>query len=193
MEAGASDVARRHDREAIFHRLFFAVNPDPQVATDLWRRAERYRSRRRLAGRPTPPELLHITLNGVGAFPRLDGQVVARARAAASRVAARRFVVSLNRLVSWEGARRPLVLTGGDGVIGVDDLHRQIRLAMADVGLASRRAPGFEPHLTLLRDRVETPPQWIAPVNWQVREFVLVHSPHGLSRHDVLGRWPLLD
>jgi len=190
----ASGQGRCNEQEALVHRLFFALTLDPDTAMNLWRRAERFSSRHRLAARPMRPDRLHISLNGLGVLKDLDEQFVDLAMKAASRVAAQSFVVALNRLVSWNGARRPLVLTGDEGVFGVKGLYLEIQAALSGVGLPSRGARRFEPHLTLLRDQVETPPQWLRPpVSWRVQDFVLIHSRHSLGPHNVLGRWPLLD
>jgi 2'-5' RNA ligase len=35
--------------------------------------------------------------------------------------------------------------------------------------------------------------QPVEPIRWVVREFVLVHSLLGQTRHEVLGRWALRD
>jgi 2'-5' RNA ligase len=188
-----SDITGPSADGALFHNLFFSLNPPAWVANDLWRRACRFRSRGGLSGRPTPPERLHISMNAFRPEAALNRQTVARAIAAASRVAMRPFMVKLNQLVSWNGAQRPLVLTGGDGVYGVDSLYRELHAALVAAGLKPLWRPDFQPHLTLLRDRVETRRQKVADVQWQVREFVLIHSPYGLSRHNILWRWPLLE
>ena len=45
--------------------------------------------------------------------------------------------------------------------------------------------------MTLLRDVVEIAAQTIEPITWTAREFVLVHSLIGQTRHIPLGRWAL--
>ena len=52
---------------------------------------------------------------------------------------------------------------------------------------------GFRPHMTLIwaSRRVDEYP--IVPIRWTVREFVLVRSHVGQSRHEYIGRWPLRD
>ena len=62
--------------------------------------------------------------------------------------------------------------------------------ALEEAGLM-RLSQAFTPHLTLLYDaqRVESVP--IAPITWTVREFSLVHTLIGRSRHTVLERWSL--
>jgi 2'-5' RNA ligase len=82
-------------------------------------------------------------------------------------------------------------LRGDDGIAGVYALHDEIHRALAEAGLVRPRAHDFEPHLTLLRDRIAAPEEFIEPVSWRVQEFVLLDSVHGEGRHELLGRWTL--
>jgi 2'-5' RNA ligase len=50
---------------------------------------------------------------------------------------------------------------------------------------------GFAPHHKLLRKPRDAPPEFIPPLRWWVREFLLIDSVHGEGRHEVLGRWTL--
>jgi 2'-5' RNA ligase len=54
-----------------------------------------------------------------------------------------------------------------------------------------RPARPFTPHLTLLRDRHLVPEHDISPIEWEVREIVLVHSLLGRTVHRHLARVPL--
>lgn len=175
------------------HNLFFALRPNQETAALIADLIEALRWRDGFTGPEVTPERLHITLNPLGGHPRLPQGVIARACEAVSRVRMRPFVVALNRVVSFEnaGRRRPLVLLGEDGVIGVHALYSAIHSAVADAGLARRSEPGLTPHLTLLRDSRAIAEEYIAPIRWQVREFVLIDSRYGESRHEILGRWRL--
>ncbi|RYE41204.1 MAG: hypothetical protein EOP21_08990 [Hyphomicrobiales bacterium] len=50
---------------------------------------------------------------------------------------------------------------------------------------------GFRPHVTLLYDNQLVAGREIAPVQWTVRDVVLVRSVVGQGRHVIEGRWPL--
>ena len=178
----------------MLHNLFFALRPDQQAAEHVCVLTERLRLRHGLSGRPLARERLHISLNSLGRWPDLPWGLIGEASEVASTVAMRPFVVALDHVVSFQNnaGRRPLVLIGEDGVIGVAALHSAIHQALADAIIVRRPEPVVTPHLTLLRDRRTAPKEFITPVRWWVREFVLIHSPYGESRHDVLGRWPLL-
>jgi 2'-5' RNA ligase len=45
--------------------------------------------------------------------------------------------------------------------------------------------------MTLLYTDTFVERQAIAPVRWQVKEFLLIHSFVGEGRQEILGRWPL--
>jgi 2'-5' RNA ligase len=175
------------------HRIFFALYPDAQTAERIARLTDSLRRRRGLTGRPVGQGRLHISLNFLGVHAERPDPLIARAMQAADGVSARSFVVAVNQVVSWKGApgRRTLVLSGDDGVVGVLELHAAIHAALAQAGLARGPTPIIQPHLTLLRDQIETPEEFIDPLRWTAREFALTHSPYGESRHDLLGRWPL--
>jgi 2'-5' RNA ligase len=176
---------------ARFHRFFFALYPDADTAERICRLAHGYRRRQGLSGWPMTAERLHLTLNPVHAGRELDDREVAWVIEAAARVTRPSFLVGLDHIVSWRGGPRPLVLVGQDGTIGVEMLQAAIHLALRQAGLARRPRRELRPHVTLLRDEAETPTEFVGPVRWRVREFSLVHSPHGESRHEVLGRWAL--
>ena len=79
-----------------------------------------------------------------------------------------------------------------DGVIGIEMLRQELVRAPRNAGFARRERGGAAtPHLTLLYDRRKLEEQPIDEIGWSVRDFVLIHSLYGLSRHVPLGRWPL--
>jgi 2'-5' RNA ligase len=175
------------------HKIFFAVRPTRAAAEGLRRLAQLERLRRGMTGQSLPPERLHVSLNGLGAYRDPPLRLIARAVEACATVAARPFVVSFNRLGSWGrgGGPRPIVLRGDEGVAGAYALHGAIHQALVRAGLVHPRLRDFEPHLTLLRDRAVVPESFIEPVSWRVREFVLLNSIHGEGRHELLGHWTL--
>lgn len=176
---------------ACFHRFFFALYPEAETAERIYRMAHGYRRQRGLRGWPTAAERLHVTLCPVHVGRELDGQELARVAQAAALVTKPSFVVGLDHIVSWRGGPRPLVLVGQDGTIGVEMLQAAIHVALSQAGLTRRPRREVRPHMTLLRDEAQTPTEFVGPVRWRVRDFALVHSPHGESRHEVLGRWAL--
>ncbi len=70
-------------------------------------------------------------------------------------------------------------------------LREALGAALTRAGLGGATRGEFKPHVTLLRDTLRVAPAKIAPVSWQVRDFVLVHSLLGRTTHIHLGRWDL--
>jgi 2'-5' RNA ligase len=137
---------------------------------------------------------LHLPLNFVGTFRGPPTRaVMEKAASLAAKVALRVFPVTLDHVESWNGDPHPLVLMGDDGTEGVELLHAAIHKALAAGTMAPRREPEFWPHVSLLWDKAQPPREAVEPIRWLARDFVLLDSPHGEGRHEVLGRWPLRD
>lgn len=135
-----------------------------------------------------------MSLNFVGTFRGPPTRsVMEKAASLAAKVALRPFAVTLNHVESWKANPHPLVLLGEDGVIGVQILHAAIHKALVTGTMAPRREPEIWPHVSLLWDKAQPPREFVDPISWTAREFVLLDSPHGEGRHEVLGRWPLRD
>ena len=172
--------------------MFFALQPDAQAAERIVGLAGELRRRHGLRGRATPASRLHLSLNFIGAFRGPPTRaVMEKAAALAGKVSSPAFAVTLNHVESWKGDPHPLVLLGDEGVIGAELLHRAIHKALVSGTMAPRREPAFWPHVSLLWDKAEARREFVEPVSWMAREFVLLDSPYGEGRHEVLGRWPL--
>jgi len=168
-------------------RLFFAVVPDAATAEDIADRARRLRLSHGLTGKPLQKEHFHVTLFHVGddvcdPSPELVEVLTERA----ARVVMPSFRVAFDRAMSFRNGA--LVLSGDDGVIGLDVLQQRLSDALDG---RPRPARPFTPHVTLLRDgqRVDAHP--IEPISWTVRDVVLVHSLLGRTTHRHLARLPL--
>lgn len=176
------------------HILYFAIHADAAAAAQVAELMTAFRRRDAPAGRAVGPEALHVSLNNIGNFDAYPDAAVLRATEAAARVRVAPFTVALNRLAAWQSSipgQRPLVLYGDEGVIGVERLYDAIGQALAGVGLRPPEAkPDILAHMTLARGVAEMPPEIVAPIRWQVREFALVHVPPGDQRH-ILERFPL--
>ncbi len=174
-------------------RLFFAVFPDAPAVERVRGIAESLRGKFELRGRALAPKRFHVTLHHVGDYAGLPDDVVARAREAASALSQTSFDVMFDRAGSFMGRRRdlPLVLRGGNSVIPLMAFQHALGEAMKRVKLGRWVASGYTPHVTLLYDARYVAAQSVEPVAWTVREFVLVHSLLGRTRHIALARWPL--
>jgi 2'-5' RNA ligase len=175
------------------HLLYFLVYPPPAACEAVLRLTWRLRRDRGLAARPTALNRLHVSMNPIGAGRAPPPpHLVARAAAAADRVAMRAFRFDFDKVACWspKAALHPWVLTGGD-VVGLDLLYADLEAALAGEGIPRRGVRTFEPHMTLLRDAHDGPGESIPALSWVVDEFALVHSLQGEGRHEVLGRWRL--
>jgi 2'-5' RNA ligase len=169
-------------------RLFLAVLPDAETSVRIAETARHLRISHGLAGKPLRPEHFHVTLSGIdeGVGVSLDRIEAVKERVA--RVVMPSFRVGFDRAESFRNGA--LVLRGDDGVIGLEILQQRLS---DEFDGRPRKARRFTPHVTLLRDGYLVPEQRIEPIEWTVREVVLVHSLIGRTTHRHLARWTLGD
>ncbi len=174
--------------------LFFAIYPDVKAAAETAQCARRLRSELGMKGSPLAAERFHISLYHLGIHHGLSHRIVAEASEAAATIAMPPFKVGLDRAMSFSGrpGNLPFVLLGDDGVAGLCMFHQMLRTTMQNAGLGRGANRHYTPHMTLLYDaRRVTEWTFIETIDWTVREFVLVHSLLGRTRHISLARWPL--
>jgi 2'-5' RNA ligase len=170
-------------------RLFFAVVPESAAAERIARLGEKLRQVHRLRGKPILPQHLHITLWHVGdAFFTPSSELISTLVRRAGYVEMPSFRISFDRVMSFRNGA--FVLTGAEGIAGLEMLHERLQAVLA---LPGRRPPrsAFTPHMTLLRDERLLPSRPIDPIDWTAREIVLVHSLLGRTTHRHLARLPL--
>ena len=169
-------------------RYFFALWPDPPARASIGRLAREVALE--TCGRPTPPDLVHLTLAFVGPQPPIR---VDSLRRLAGLVRGRTFDLALDRVgvfdkagVAWLGASTPQEeLTA---------LQRDLADALRSRGFPVDARP-YTPHLTLAR-RATTPVQrqLPQPIRWHVGGFTLVSSetsgPAPVYR--TVAQWPLI-
>lgn len=171
--------------------LFFALLPPEGAYSTIETLGSNLQRAHRLRGARIARERLHATLAPV--YPVADSfaDTLTRARSAAAAIQYGRFPICFEWSESFRLRRshHPLVLRGDQGMRALIGLRQELRAQMVHAGFAVARS--FTPHITLLwADRcVEAYP--IAPIGWTVREFALVLSLVGQSRHIHLARWQL--
>ena len=176
-------------------RIFFAIMPDAGAIADIRALTTDLKAQHGMRGRPIAEAKLHASSYVLGDFPVFPAARVEQAQRAAALVAAATpaFVACFDRVQTFISRRRdrPFVLVGSDGVIGVSALYKNLMTALVKAGLPPN--PGsFTPHITLLYDEVTVAPQGVAPIEWTVRELVLLHSHIDQGKpYKVLHRWPL--
>ncbi len=168
-------------------RLLFLVYADPPAAAAAVEIGCGLRDEYDLKGPPIQPRHIHSTLWHVGDdFSPPPPALIATLKTCANRVSMPAFRVSFDRVESFNGGA--LVLRGEEGVIGLELLYENLSAALCMKGTRS-----FVPHVTLLRDKrrlLSSIP--VAPIEWTVTEFALVHSLLGKTTHCVLARFPLI-
>jgi 2'-5' RNA ligase len=174
--------------------LIVMAKPDEKDATRIARAMEDIVADVGFGGRLVRSELLHFTLCPIGVYSDVPQPIVDTVRACGDAVSMRPFTVSLNMVKNYHRSNgSPLiVLCGDDGVLGIRMLHKTLKDALTQ-RLGPRRSLPFEPHMTLSYKAMEIPATVIEPINFTIREFVLVNSLLGRGRHDVLLRWRLGD
>ncbi|MGV8932238.1 MAG: 2'-5' RNA ligase family protein [Luteimonas sp.] len=174
-------------------RLFFALFPDQEAAARISTLAQSLRGEHRLHGQALREDRLHVTLHHLGDYAGVPQDVVAQAGVAAARLAVAAFEASFDHVSSFSGrpGNCPLVLRGDQGLVPLLAMQRELGESMKIAGIGRWVKSGFIPHVTLLYDARSVAMQPVEPIAWTAREFVLVHSELGQTRHHVLGRWPL--
>ncbi|WP_343733308.1 2'-5' RNA ligase family protein [Duganella sp.] len=175
-------------------RLFFAVMPDQSAIAAIRSLTADLKAQHGMTGRPIDEAKLHATLCVLGDFPGMPDALIKSASKAAALVADSTlpFKVSFDTAQTFiTGPRhRPLVLTGTEGIVGLSGFYKNLSGALLKTS-GLRNAPSYTPHVTLLYDDVTAPPQSVAPVEWTVRELVLLHSHIGQGRpYTILARYP---
>jgi RNA 2',3'-cyclic 3'-phosphodiesterase len=173
--------------------LFFALLPEHDSVAPISQLGETVCGAHKFRGKPIWPDRLHLTLLPVGDRDLDLAEIVRRARNAAMRVHAAPFEMALDITESFTVRQEshPFVLGSGDGLQKLTALRRSLAQEMAREGFHDYSRTSFTPHMTLMwADRcVDEYP--VAPIRWTVRDFVLVMSLVGKSRHEYLARWPL--
>jgi RNA 2',3'-cyclic 3'-phosphodiesterase len=179
-------------------RLFFALFPSEEAIPKIVKTSQQLRDAHGLTGKSLSNDRLHVTLHHVGDYAGgLPNGLVEAAQEAAARIAMPAFDVTFDRAMSFSGRprNRPFVMRGNErhdgGLAALMAFQKTMYLAMCRVGLQGPRANAkFAPHVTLMYDDQGIAEQAVEPVRWTARDFVLVHSLLGQTRHIHLGRWP---
>jgi RNA 2',3'-cyclic 3'-phosphodiesterase len=168
--------------------LFFSIFPDRAAAVRIANAAEHFRRAYGLKGAPLLTDRFHVSVQGLGNYDGLPRSIVAKAIEVGAAVTSTPFEVAFDRVTSFAGSDA-LVLCGGDGVDGIVMFHHALGVAMRKSGLSA--GSQITPHITLLYDGCPIEEQFIEPIRWTVRDFVLVHSLRGRTKHIPLERWHL--
>lgn len=174
---------------------FFALRPDDQARSAIGDAAARFRKAQRVSGVAVPAASLHLSLCPMGRAERLRQPLEQALLAAGAEVRATGFVASLDTAMRCIGknGQFPFVLCADHATTRAAlDLRRAIAEAQRRVGLHVGGVSSFHPHVALqFGPAIDAIEESITPIQWPVREFLLLRSFFGQSRHEVIGRWPL--
>jgi 2'-5' RNA ligase len=174
-------------------RIFLACLPDAAAAARIAALAEERKATHGFKGALILPEHLHVTLFHLGDWITLPEEIVTRASEAAAKISVAPFAVTFARVESFRNRTGvyPFVLSGDAAPWRPlrDELGAALR--QAGLGAAVHEADEFKPHITLTYDPQRVKPAAIDPVSSTVRDFVLIHSVLGQTKHVHLGRWSL--
>jgi len=167
-------------------RVFFALWPDPAVATRLATVASQVHAL--CGGRIMRRDTVHLTLAFIG---DADAVRIESLRQAAALVSGNAFSLNLDRFGCWRHNR--IVWTGcSEPPLALLALVEQLTQRLSSVGFPPD-ARDFKAHLTLLRNTRCLPLPEFEAIAWPVAEFVLAESQLSASGADytIIGRWPL--
>lgn len=179
------------DSKPVHNRLFFALWPDEATRAACAQAARDLKTRMQPDGYLLKPERYHITLPYLGDY--VSPEQEAAALKVAQLVSLPPFNLTLDQANSFRNREVPWYLAPLEVPAELTLLHDHLRDALKGAGVVVERMR-FVPHLTVVRNAtVQLPPTRIKPVEWQVREFVLVRSVlHDQpAEYQILGRWPL--
>jgi 2'-5' RNA ligase len=168
-------------------RFFFALWPDEVSRTALAGIAREVALES--GGRPTPPNLIHLTLAFVGPQPQIRVDALRRL---AGLIRARSFVLALDQVggfrragIAWLGA--------SEAQPGLTALHDDLARVLQSRAFPVDERP-YAPHLTLARRSVTVVERRLPqPIRWRVTSFALVASELGSSSptYSTVAEWPL--
>lgn len=177
--------------------MFFAILPDDEAKEKIICTGERFIKSHRLGGGAVNIDRLHVTVTPIGKPDRLQQPLEGALLAAGAAVHIKSFEVTLDSAMRFSNpdgdGRFPFVLCADTPTVkSALTLRKSLAEAQYAEGLHVAGVSIYLPHVTLLHGQaIDAFEQPIPPISWQAREFVLIRSFFGQSRHEVMARWPL--
>lgn len=168
--------------ELRFHRYFLGCKPESYL----------YPAFRRIAadaGQQVRLDMLHFTLCVIAELSERDRFLLRRVQTALAARHLYSFPLNLSR-VTGSSHRAEARTVGAQNE--VQDFYRILVRLLKTVGIEPmHRKSGLRPHVTLGHAPCPFQLRRIG-IEWFPAELLLIESEVGLSKHNVLGRWPLL-
>jgi len=172
-------------------RLFFALWPDEAVRRAIGNLVVNLPIPR--GGRAIRPERFHVTVVFLGEFAPLSDSMLAAVQAAGDSVRALCFDLALDHVDSFARSRVGWL---GPRIVPAElmALHDALDGALRSAGVPLTSSTSFVPHITIQRNvRTAVPAMELPPIQWKVRDFVLVTSvPGSPEPYRIIRKWPLV-
>jgi len=168
------------------HRFFFALMPPITLARRIANAAYWFETE----GTPVRADRLHVTLFIIEDRCDAPPDLIAGLREVGGHVAAGPVPMTLDYV---SGGQQSIALRAQHKNAALDLLYHQIAQHSAAARIAPMQGQAFSPHMTLGYRNGLPFGERIAPLEWIAGELVLIHSHLGQTRHEQLGRWPLID
>jgi len=175
-------MSRKSVSKLLFYRYLIGCRPGSRLRHLLALIGEK-------AGQEVHGDMLHLTLCVIAEVNERDHFLLPRVQAAFAGQALDSFPVRLSRTSG--GPNGAMIRTKGRQD-GIQDSYRQMLrlLAMRDLAPLHRKS-GLRPHVTLGRTPCRFEPFDVA-LEWFPSDLLLIESEVGRSKHNVIGRWPLV-
>lgn len=179
--------------------LFFSLWPDEQTRAGLLERTDLIKQQHPTSRSWFEAARYHLTLHAVSAKPEHETAWIDKARTAAAQVRVAPFELRIDKAGSFPNQdRMPWWLGCTQTPEGLALLWRELRDALRHRGVPLFTSP-LTPHVTVSYSAErDLPEQPVPPLNWAVRDFVLLRSRQGdptvrgsSLAYEELGRWPL--
>ena len=167
-------------------RLFFALWPHPAERAQFAELGKKLK--RKTGGRLVAADLLHITLVFLG---ETKEEHLTQLLQSAGEICCDPFTLKIDQIACWKNG----IAWAGTSHIpeALLTMQQQLVQSVTQLGYHLERR-NFVPHLTLLR-KAPRPSllESIAPINWTIDSFALVHSKLGSAGpvYTILRSWPL--
>jgi len=169
-----------------FSRLFFALWPDDEIRQSVLRLSKSIGID---AGKPVPPQNLHVTLAFLGNVDAATGLLIQQRVAG---IAVEPFALIFDQLNHWNKSA-VLCLTCRQPAHQVMTLATTLASIAADCGIQTDKRP-YQPHITLARDCAVFAAYDCEPITWRAESFCLVESCREQYRicYKLIRQWPLV-
>ena len=165
-----------------FYRYFLGIRPHPRHYPAFQAFAE-------AAGQSIDLALLHLTFCVIGQCAERDRFMLPRIQRALAGQPLYSFPVNFSRIVTGPHGAAAQTFGRQDDI---QDFYRMLVRQLRACGIEPMyRKSGFHPHATLGYRACEPRVLRIA-LEWYPFELLFIESEIGMTRHNVLSRWPLL-